>query len=143
MALRRQGGEPIALENEWVEFFMEKMKFPKKSSEKYAKYLCKEGFDGEVLEQSIEDADMKDNLGMLVGEYKKLRIYIRSTLDILPAGTTGYTRSGPISKIPRPHIKLDSKQLEFEQFVFEWNRYKSHYQLCGEQASTNLFFLLL
>ena len=140
MALRRQGGEPIALENEWVEFFMKQMKFPQKSSEKYAKYLCKEGFDGEVLEQSIEDADMKDNLGMLVGEYKKLRIYIRSTLDILPAGTTGCTRSGPISKIPRPHIKLDSKQLEFEQFVFEWNRYKSHYQLCGEQASTNLFF---
>ena len=39
-----------------------------------------------------------------------------------------------------PEIKMDSSQLEFDQFVFEWQRYKMHYRFQDDQASTNLFF---
>ena len=35
---------------------------------------------------------------------------------------------------------MESTQLQFEQFLFEWREYKKHYGLSRQQASTTLFF---
>ena len=35
---------------------------------------------------------------------------------------------------------MESSQLEFEQFLFEWDKYKLHYRLNEDQVATNLFF---
>ena len=118
MALRTENGDPIVTEPQWLSFFIEKMNFPPKSSSEYAKYLVQEGFNGDDLEGCIEDDDMKENLGMLMGEYKRLKRFIKSS-NVLPSPQqSASTRAGPISKIPRPAIKMDSTQLEFDQFVF-------------------------
>ena len=146
MALRTDNGEPIATEPEWLSFFINKMKFPPKSSADYAKFLVKEGFTGDILEGCIEDADMKENMGMLLGEYKKLKSFIKLSLQppsfVSPLSQHSTTPrvERPISNIPRPTIKMDSTQLEFDQFVFEWSKYKTHFKLHDNQASTNLFF---
>ena len=139
MALRNQENEPISTKDEWIEFFQTKMKFSLKSCTKYAEYLVREEFTGDVLEDCIEDPDMKSNLDMLMGEYKKLKSYITSFSSNTPQHLRTASH-GPVSKIPRPEIKMDSSQLEFDQFVFEWQKYKIHYRLQSDQASTNLFF---
>ena len=143
MALRKENGEPISSESEWLDFFQQKMNFPPKSSVEYSKYLSKEGFTGDVLEECIADPDMKDNIGMLMGEYKKLKGFVRqfAPTDITSTHTSSTSHSHErISSIPRPNIKMDSSQLEYDQFVFEWKRYKMHYNLSVSQAATNLFF---
>ena len=48
-------------------------------------------------------------------------------------------RPQPKDKIPRPTIKHGVSQLEFDQFIFEWTKYKDHYQL-SHDAATSLFF---
>jgi hypothetical protein len=118
------------------------MEFPLKSCTKYADYLVREGFTGKVLECCIGDSDMKDNMGMLMGDYKMLKFYIttHSTVADTTQQHSSSTSSGTISKIPRPEIKMDSSQLEFDQFAFEWKKYKAHYRIQGDQISTNLFF---
>ena len=144
MALRTEDGEPISSQSEWLEFFISKMKFPPKSSADYAKYLFDEGFTGEILEECIQDPDMRDNIGMRMGEYKKLAGHIRqfhqTTTPSNHTPSTSHTPHERISNIPRPMIKMDSTQLEYDQFAFEWNRYKLHYRLSADQIATNLFF---
>ena len=141
MALLKANGEPLSTEAEWLGFFKDQMKFPEMSSAKYAKYLVDQGFTGDVLQSCIDDADVKMSLGMLLGEYKKLQLYIKSSLSQSLASSSSCSRnSGPISKIPRPTVKMDSTQLEFDQFLFEWDKYKCHYNLRGDEATTNLFF---
>ena len=142
MALQRDNGDPIETESEWLDFFIKAMHFSPKSSSKYAKYLTEEEFTGDILKDCIEDADMKNNLDMKMGEYKKLKSFIQSlsSTSQLPHQSTGHRVDRPVSKIPRPSIKMDSTQLEFDQFVFEWTKYKVHYNLDDNQASTNLFF---
>ena len=138
MALRNRKNEPITSSEDWQDFFIDVMSFPKESSEKYAQYLSDEGFTGEILETCIEDADMKTNIGLKMGEYKKLINFIKSHQHhpLQPCSST----KSPISKIPRPIIKMDSSQLEFDQFSFEWKTYKRHYGLDHVQSATNLFF---
>ena len=103
--------------------------------------MAEEGFIGNVLQQCINDADMRTNIGMLMGEYKMLQHYIKSSLAESTAVTSSSHQSdGPISKIPRPMVKMNSTQMEFDQFLFEWDKYKLHYHLHGDQAATNLFF---
>ena len=141
MALLNDREEPIETEQDWSSFFQEKLRFSKKSASKYAKYLSKECFTGDILPQCIHDADMRSNMEMTMGEYKKLLIYIKPLQSHNNQPSTSNNRSsGPVSKIPRPSIKMDSSQLEFEQFVFEWNKYKVHYGLPEDQSTTNLFF---
>ena len=144
MALRTENGEPISSESEWRSFFQETMKFPSGSAIKYSSYLSAEGFTGDVLEECITDPDMKENIGMLMGEYKKLAGFIRqfNQMSITSAHTSlpSQTPHERISNIPRPTIKMDSTQLDYDQFVFEWNRYRLHYHLSADQAATNLFF---
>ena len=144
MALRTENGEPISSESEWLSFFQETMKFPSGSAIKYSSYLSAEGFTGDVLEECITDPDMKENIGMLMGEYKKLAGFIRqfNQMSITSAHTSppSQTPHERISNIPRPTIKMDSTQLDYDQFVFEWNRYRLHYHLSADQAATNLFF---
>lgn len=138
MALRNEKDEPFTTADQWTNFFTQKMQFSQDASEKYAKYLVNEGFNGDILEDCIEDPDMKSNIGMLMGEYKKLKSFIKGNGHNRHAGPA--TSSGPISKIPRPIIKMESSQLDFDQFSFEWKTYKRHYGLNDVQASTNLFF---
>ena len=138
MALRASNDETIETEPDWVSFFVDVMKFSPKSSSKYAKYLCKEGFTGEILEQSIEEPNLKDCIGMLLGEFLKLKNYIKSSISSSQLNTSSHGRN--LSKLPRPSMKMDSTQMDYDQFVFEWHKYKVHYQLCGDQASTDLFF---
>jgi hypothetical protein len=142
MALRTSNGQSIVTEPDWVSFFVDVMKFNPKSSATYAKYLCKEGFTGEILEQNIDEPNLKDYIGMLMGEFLKLKNYIKSSIHSLQPSTSRGSHGRNLSKLPRPSIKMDSTQMDYEQFVFEWEKYKIHYQLCGEQASTDLFFLL-
>ena len=145
MALRLENGEPITSTAEWLVFFEQTLKFPSESAAKYAKYLSKEGFTGDVLEDCITDPDMKENIGMLMGEYKKLTGFVRQfsqmSVASAPVPSTSHTTSHEhISNIPRPSMKMNSTQLEYDQFVFEWRRYKMHYRLSANQAATNLFF---
>ena len=141
MALRTNNGDPIETEPDWLSFFVDTMKFPPKSATKYARYLAEEGFTGDVLQECINDADMKTNIGMLMGEYKKLQLYIKSSLaQSIDVASGSHKSDLRISKIPRPMVKMDSTQLEFDQFLFEWGKYKVHYRLYGEEATTNLYF---
>ncbi len=59
-------------------FFRNELKFTGKSATKYAKYLSKECFTGDVLPACINDPDMRENMDMAMGEYKKLLVYIKS-----------------------------------------------------------------
>ena len=138
MALRNKENEPVETKEDWIDFFQNQMKFPPKSCTDYAEYLVSEGFTGEILEDCIEDPDMKGNMNMLMGEYKKLKSFIKS--HGREERNQPSSSSGPISKIPMPEIKMDSSQLEFDQFVFEWQKYKMHYRFQDDQVSTNLFF---
>ena len=144
MALRLENGEPVSSELEWVSFFTQTMRFTPASAAKYARYLSAEGFTGDVLEECITDPEMKGEIGMLMGEYKKLVGFVRQfsqlSLAKTSAPSTSYAPPERISNISRPSIKMDSTQLEFDQFEFEWNRYKLHYHLSADQAATNLFF---
>ena len=53
--------------------------------------------------------------------------------------STSIQRSS-IDKVPRPTIGIDTSQLKFDQFQFEWNQYKQYCQLTVQEAATSLFF---
>ena len=139
MALRNKDGEPLETEHDWLTFFQEVMKFPKKSSTQYAKYLFSERFTGDVLADCIDDDDMKSLLKMPTGHFKKLKYYIKPNNTNNLAKNQVYTNES-VAKIPCPTIHMDSTEAQFEQFIFEWTKFKTHYGLSGEQAVTTLFF---
>ena len=135
MALRNGKGLPLEDEDDWFEFFTKIMEFPPEASKKYSKTLSSECFTGETVIQCIDDDDMKTLLKMPLGHLKKFRYYIK------PSSNTGATATCKIpTKIPCPTIKMESTQLQYDQFVFEWQRYKSHFNLTDDQAATTLFF---
>ena len=139
MALRNENGQPLESEEEWLDFFTNVMKFPVKSSTQYSKYFSSECFTGDTLIQCIDDADIKSLLNMSTGHFLKFRCYIKppqSTNNQTPMEKSG----GHPVKIPFPVIKMESTQVQFEQFVFEWKKYKGHYNLSDNQAATTLFF---
>ena len=146
MALLNTDGAIIETEQEWLEFFRDKLKFPNSNSAKYSKYLSSECFTSDTLAQCIDDPDMQSlstSLKMPLGHFKKLKCYLKVSTPQQPAlqNRNDDGRGGPSTpKISCPNIKLESTQLQFDQFLFEWKRYKSHYHLSNEQASTTLFF---
>ncbi len=143
MALRSLKNEPIQSLEDWISFFKDQLLFSQASSEKYANYLFVEGFTGEILESCIDDADIKDSIGMLMGEYKKLKSFIKS--KVLPSQQSSppsgsVLQKPPMDKVPRPQIGMEVTQLGFDQFKFEWTKYKEHLQLTPHEAATSLFF---
>ena len=43
------------------------------------------------------------------------------------------------NKVPTPTVRMDISQVEFDQFRFEWECYKGHYNI-GYNSATSLFF---
>ena len=141
MALRNSNGLPLESEEDWCQFFTNVMKFPTTSSAQYAKYLSSECFTGDTLTKCIDDPDMKSLLKMPTGHFKELLHYIKpSDSTSTASGSNGRSGDGPISKIQCPVIKMKSTPAQYEQFIFEWKKYKAHYSLSGENAATTLFF---
>ena len=140
MALRNQEGSVLETEDDWLKFFRDELKFPASQSAEYAKHLTCECFTGDTLAECIEDQDMQSILKMPAGHYKKLKCFLRPYHGSTSANLNTSTGNRSAPKIVCPSIKLDSTQLQYEQFEFEWKRYKAHYNLSEEDSSTTLFF---
>ena len=84
MALRTKNGEPISTELEWLKVFKHTMSFYNKASATYAKHLHDEKFTGDILKDCVGDSDVKESLGMCLGEYKKLVRFVKQFLLVQP-----------------------------------------------------------
>ncbi len=140
MALRNQEGSVIENEDDWLIFFRDKLKFPASRSAEYAKHLTSECFTGDTLAECIEDQDMQSLLKMPLGHYKKLKCFLRPPVSHEPTSVNTGSNNHTAPKLVCPSIKLESTQLQFEQFEYEWKCYKAHYNLSDKDSSTTLFF---
>ena len=132
MALRASNFTAISTQKEWVKFFLDELSLSPDIAEGYAEELTSQNITGSNIIVGLAEPGFLNQFNMSVGHQLELKTRFRS-VESTPTTHT------PKNKVPTPVVRMDISQVEFDQFRFEWDRYKEHYNITTN-AATSLFF---
>ena len=132
MALRTN----ILTSTDWEKFFLEELNLSLETAQSYSDEFVSQNITGRNIVFGLAEPGFLNQFNMSVGHQLELKAIFTAT----PTQTeSGPSTARPQNKVPMPSVKMNITQLDFDQFTFEWNRYKEHYQI-NQNTATSLFF---
>ena len=128
--------------DEWNAFFSEKLNLSATHALSYAQKLYEEGYCDQSVRLMLENTPSGQpspallTLGIKPGHCLRMAVYFLPKLS----GACDVSNQHSKLKIPRPLLNLDANQVEFDQFVFEWKTYRSHYNIPPNEFASHLFY---
>ena len=150
MALRTKNGDSfteIKTEKQWLNFFSDDIGLPATEATQCANTFLVKTLSGEDVIDLLATAEIKDNniFDITMGQLTKTKRWLKNAQLCCSVNTPDLNNrsnnsiaAGP--KIPRPNITMDIGQIEFDQFIFEWEVYKNHYGISGNQLASHLLY---
>lgn len=143
MALRTDDSsesEPKA----WIDLFSTKLGMQLETARKYAHVLSNDGYCMETMKHLLSHSmpgvpcTTLLELGIKAGHCLKMALYFNPERS---NNESSDTNNSPIKiKIPRPLLSLDINQVDFDQFKYEWNTYRTHYHIKQKDVASQLFY---
>ena len=130
MALR----ENISSSKDWNKFFQEELKLSPEIAQGYSDEFVSQDITGSNILLGLTEPGFLNQFNISVGHQLELKAFFSSKKSFEQCNT-----APPRNKVPLPVVKMNITQLDFDQFKFEWERYKEHYQITHNIA-TSLFF---
>ena len=135
MALRT-GFTNISEAEDWQKFFLEELKLSPELAESYSEeFASQTNVTGRNIVVGLAEPGFLNQFNMSVGHQLELKTIFSSTVKPEPHNVI----ERPNNKIPTPMVNMNISQMEFDQFRFEWDKYKEHYRIVHNVA-TSLFF---
>ena len=135
MALLSKDFTQITSIEDWESFFIEELKLSTDDAQQYAEEFHSLKLTGSNIGIGLTKPDFLNHVNIPFGHLLELEARFTNKVKV---ETT--TQRPPVDKVPRPTIGMNTSQLGFDQFKFEWYKYKQHYQLTSQESSTSLFF---
>ena len=129
MALRN-----IRTSEEWQSFFQEELQLSPDISKSYGEELASQNITGANIGIGLAEPGFLNQFNMTVGHQLELKTKFRIEVKTEFTGS-----SGPINKVPIPTVEMDITRIQFDQFKYEWEKYKEHYKIY-QNVATSLFF---
>ena len=143
MALRNTGNNPESVE-EWENYLLDSLDVTKEVACNYASALVKNDYCLETLKLVIQNKPTAQpcqsllEMGFKEGHCLKMAMLFKSNEQ--PSDRPIRNTSGSQLKIPRPVLSLDINQVDYDQFCFEWQTYRAHYQISNAKIPAHLFY---
>ena len=135
MALRT-GLMNISDPEEWRQFFIEELHLSSELAESYSEEFASQNITGKNIVVGLAEPGFLNQFNLSVGHQLELKTIFNPAIKVEPSSMIA---PRPHNKIPTPVVNMNISQMEFEQFRFEWEKYKEHYQITHNVA-TSLFF---
>ena len=134
MALRSNLSS-IRTSADWTQFFQEELHLSLDIAKSYGDELASQDITGINISVGLAEPGFLNQFNMTVGHQLELKTRFQPHVKTELGGNS----IRPNNKVPLPTVHMNISQLEFEQFKFEWLKYKEHYQILHSVA-TSLFF---
>ena len=124
---------------------MNDIKLPSKDACECAEIIFSKNLNGEDVLDLIFTMEVSDDnvFGLSMGHLIKTKRWLKngqlSNSDINFSPSTS-TNTITVPKVPRPSVYMDISQIEFDQFIFEWGVYKSHYNISESNVASHLLY---
>ena len=122
---------------DWEHFFQEELKLSPELSKQYGDELASQNITGSNIVIGLSEPGFLNQFNMTVGHQLELKSKFSSNVIVKQEYPSNPVR--PINKVPIPVVNLNISQLAFDQFKFEWQKYKEHYGI-HTNVATSLFF---
>ena len=136
MALRT-GFLDIHTSSDWKEFFQEELNLSPDTAENYGDELASQNITGNNIIIGLAEPGFLNQFNMTIGH--QLELKTKFSVNANTKGEFSNNCPSPRNKIPTPVVNLNISRLEFDQFIFEWQKYKEHYNI-RHNVATSLFF---
>ena len=100
---------------DWKSFFIEELNWSKHDAEEYAQVFYDLKLTGSNIGIGLTKSDFLNHVNIPYGYVLELEAKFTNKVKV---ETT--THRKPMDKVPRPTICMNSSQLGFDQFKFEW-----------------------
>lgn len=137
MALRAGLTSISGLEG-WQKFFIEEVNLSPELAKSYSEEFASQNITGRNIVVGLAEPGFLNQFNISVGHQLELKTIFNPAIKVEPAPTSNLIAC-PRNKIPSPEIDMNVSLMDFEQFRFEWEKYKEHYQITSSIA-TSLFF---
>ena len=118
-------------------FFITELELSEDEAQQYADEFSSQKLTGENITIGLLKPNFLQHVNIPFGHLLELEARFKSSVKIESCQQS--KAQPPMDKVPRPSVRMDISQLEFDQFKFEWGKYKSHYQI-EQDTATSLFF---
>ena len=122
----------ISTSKDWLQFFIDELKLSPEIAQGYADEFVSQDITGQNLVIGLTEPGFLNQLNMSLGHQIELKA------KFCPVSSHNASVR-PNNKVPTPTIGMDISQVQFDQFRFEWEHYKEHYNI-RYNAATSLFF---
>ena len=122
----------ISTSKDWLQFFIDELKLSPEIAQGYADEFVSQDITGQNLVIGLTEPGFLNQLNMSLGHQIELKA------KFCPVSSHNASVR-PNNKVPTPTVGMDISQVQFDQFRFEWERYKEHYNI-RYNAATSLFF---
>ena len=112
---------------DWEKFFQEELKLSPNDATNYANELSSQNITGCNIIIGLSEPGFLNQFNMTIGHQLELKAKFSRPASIKTEFGEGIVR--PNNKVPIPTIGMNITQLEFDQFRFEWQKYKEHYNI--------------
>ena len=138
MALRSKNFSNIVTQADWQKFFLDELETTSEEARQYADEFHASKLTGKNIGTGLAKPEFLNHVSIPYGLALELEAIF--TVKVKPEPQPSQNKSSRLDKVPRPTIGMNISQLAFDQFRFEWAKYKQHYQLSSQDVSTSLFF---
>ena len=122
---------------DWEKFFQEELNLSPDTAANYADELSSQNITGRNIIIGLSEPGFLNQFNMTIGHQLELKAKFSCPTIIKTEVNEALIR--PNNKVPIPTVNLNITQLEFDQFHFEWQKYKEHYNI-RHNTATSLFF---
>ena len=136
MALRA-GLFNIRTAKDWKKFFHEELNLTSDTATSYGDELASQDITGSNIVIGLSQPGFLSQFNMTIGHQLELHTKFLGNTSIKSESKDNLAR--PSNKVPMPIVNLNITQLEYDQFQFEWQKYKEHYNI-RHNIATSLFF---
>ena len=131
MALRATDYSAISSSKDWLQFFIIELQLSADTAQGYADEFASQNITGSNIVVGLAEPGFLNQFNISIGHQLELKRKFKSSEHFIAAT--------PKNKVPTPMIQMDVSQAQFDQFHFEWQRYKEHYSIT-QNVATSLFF---
>ena len=120
---------------DWERFFQEELQLSPEIAKGYGDELASQDITGINISVGLAEPGFLNQFNMTVGHQLELKTKFQTSVKTEFMGSS----APPSNKVPIPTVRMNISQVEFDQFKFEWEKYKEHYNIF-QNTATSLFF---
>ena len=115
MALRSNDFNEIRTSSDWKKFFIIELKLSEDEAKQYADDFSALKLTGDNISIGLSKPDFLNHVNIAFGHLLELEARFIPAIKV----DSSQHKAKPMDKVPRPCIRMDISQLEFDQFHFE------------------------